>query len=271
MAELHKYPGAMEPMFPSLGDNILAEKAFEISRLSGTLYGRLPKQTCEAIAQIVRFANCYYSNLIEGHTTHPADIERAMNGDYALEPKKKDLQVEARAHVTVQESLEQKLSNEPESNPYSLEFLCWIHHEFYKNLPESFRIVRHPRTGKEHVVKPGEIRETNVVVGTHCAPEASSVKEFLARFNSVYSNPKITPQRHLVAIAASHHRLAWIHPFLDGNGRVVRLFSHALAIKHGIGGHGLWTISRGLARTKDQYYAQLHQADMPRVNDLDVA
>ncbi len=51
--------------------------------------------------------NCYYSNLIEGHDTHPVDIERALKNDYSRDTHKRDLQYEAKAHVTVQEWIDQ--------------------------------------------------------------------------------------------------------------------------------------------------------------------
>ena len=35
--------------------------------------------------------NCYYSNLIEGHNTHPIDIQRALFGEQSRDPKKRDL------------------------------------------------------------------------------------------------------------------------------------------------------------------------------------
>lgn len=54
--------------------------------------------------------------------------------------------------------------------------------------------------------------------------------------------------KRVLAMATAHHRFNWIHPFPDGNGRVSRLMSHAMAHKAGIGAHGLWSISRGLAR-----------------------
>jgi len=73
----------------------------------------------------------------------------------------------------------------------------------------------------------------------------------------------------LVAIAAAHHRLAWIHPFGDGNGRVIRLQSQAQLIRHGVASHGLWTLSRGLARWRQRYYAGLAAADQGRRDDLD--
>ena len=69
--------------------------------------------------------------------------------------------------------------------------------------------------------------------------------------------------------AAAHHRLAWIHPFLDGNGRVVRLFTHAWLAKAGVDSDGLWTISRGLARRRPEYQAALANADEKRMNDYD--
>ena len=55
-----------------------------------------------ALADLVRSMNCYYSNLIEGHDTHPIDIERALKNDYSADPRKRDLQLEAKAHIAVQ-------------------------------------------------------------------------------------------------------------------------------------------------------------------------
>ncbi|MGI4742086.1 MAG: Fic family protein [Janthinobacterium lividum] len=49
----------------------------------------------------------------------------------------------------------------------------------------------------------------------------------------------------IVAIGAAHHRLAWLHPFLDGNGRVMRLFSDAAFLAEGLDAGGLWSMSRG--------------------------
>jgi Fic family protein len=76
----------------------------------------------------------------------------------------------------------------------------------------------------------------------------------------------------IIAMAAAHHRLSYIHPFPDGNGRVGRLMSHAMAHAAGIGAHGLWSISRGLARgieSRGEYKRMMDHADMPRQGDLD--
>lgn len=65
-------------------------------------------------------------------------------------------------------------------------------------------------------------------------------------------------------MAASHHRLAWIHPFLDGNGRVTRLFTDCFMRAIGLKSYGLWSMSRGFARSSEQYYRYLSIADRPR-------
>ncbi|MDF3153382.1 Fic family protein [Mesorhizobium sp. XAP10] len=66
-----------------------------------------------------------------------------------------------------------------------------------------------------------------------------------------------------------------MHPFPDGNGRVSRLMSHAMALEAGIAAHGLWSISRGLARgvkSRTDYKRMMDHADMPaRVISTDVA
>jgi Fic family protein len=269
MSVFHQNPSAMEPMMPTRHDVELGEQTACILKLSGALYGRLPTGTSEAIAEILRLTNCYYSNLIEGHTTHPADIERAMRMDFSTEPRKKNLQIEARAHIEVQKAMERKLASEPDLNVFSKEFLCWLHYKFYEHLPLEFRTVKNPKTNKILTVEPGHLRSVEVTVGRHLAPAADSLESFLDQFSEIYNNPRITASRRVLVMAASHHRLAWIHPFLDGNGRVARLFSNALAIKNCIHGQGLWSISRGLARTRDSYYEHLNNADRVRENDVD--
>lgn len=89
------------------------------------------------------------------------------------------------------------------------------------------------------------------------------------RFEQVYASKEILATEQLVALAAAHHRLAWIHPFADGNGRVTRLHSHAGLVRAKVDSFGLWTLSRGLARERQIYYNHLSAADQRRWNDLD--
>jgi len=151
---------------------------------------------------------------------------------------------------------------------YHLETICWIHREFCSRLPDELLWVVNPDSGKKIKVVPGMLRDGEVQVGRHLAPLADSLPLFLNRFTEAYAPEKLSKLRQIIAVAASHHRLLWIHPFYDGNGRVTRLFSHAYLRHIGIG-NSLWSISRGLARRVEDYKSLLMQADEPRRGDLD--
>jgi len=54
-----------------------------------------------ALVDLVRSMNCYYNNLIEGHDTHSVAIDRALGNDFSPDPRQRDLQMEAKAHIEV--------------------------------------------------------------------------------------------------------------------------------------------------------------------------
>jgi Fic family protein len=192
-----------------------------------------------------------------------------MRSEYAENTRERNLQKEARAHIEVQIEVEKRLEQEPGIAIISKEFLCWLHAEFYKRLPDEFRLVSNPETGQSEKVEPGVLRRFNVRVGTHIPPPYSEIESYLARLQDVYDPKRHKGARSLCTLAAAHHRVLWVHPFGDGNGRVARLMTDAYLKSIGIGGHGLWTASRGLARNRDNYFSLLEQADAPRQNDFD--
>lgn len=79
----------------------LTDLAIDLAQKSAGFRRSLPASMLVSLAQLVRAMNCYYSNLIEGHDTHPIEIERAINGDYSNDPKKRDLQLEAKDRKSV--------------------------------------------------------------------------------------------------------------------------------------------------------------------------
>src|SRR6202047_2724373 len=96
----------MEPLLIGEGSRhrpALTDLALELAQKSAGFRRSLPESLLASLAGLVRSMNCYYSNLIEGHDTHPIDIERALKDDYSKDAKKRDLQLEAKAHITVQE------------------------------------------------------------------------------------------------------------------------------------------------------------------------
>ena len=265
---MHAAPSAMEPMLPSDLDP-LADLATRITKVSAKTAGQVHPQLLPALEELLRVVNSYYSNLIEGNKTHPVDIERAMRRHYAEEPAKRALQEESLAHIDVQRLIERRQRDEPDLEVTTPEFLCWIHQSFYERLPDSLRWAEHPDTEERIEVVPGALRTSGAAVGANIAPDAKALSPLLQRFHDVYRISRHHGDRRLIALAAAHHRLGWIHPFLDGNGRVMRLFTDAYFRAADIDGYGLWNISRGLARSVTEYKTRLADADVPRQGDLD--
>ncbi|MGK0190071.1 MAG: Fic family protein [Verrucomicrobiales bacterium] len=164
--------------------------------------------------------------------------------------------------------MRERLTAEPEIDVYDREFICWLHAEFYSLIPEEDWVTT-SEDGTRYPNVPGVLREYNVTVGRHVPPNHPALPSFMARFKDFYSGKTILPTQRLIALAAAHHRLVWIHPFGDGNGRVARLQSQAAMIRAGLDSDGLWTFSRGLARRKQDYYRLLQAADRHRRNDFD--
>jgi Fic family protein len=255
----------MEPLLPSEGNKELEDLVVDLVAKASSFAAQLNPVLRGSVGDLVRSMNCYYSNLIEGHDTHPVDINRALAGDYAAEPKKRDLQMEARAHIEVQAMIDRGEMPKP---IVSIEGILWLHREFCKRLPPDLLWAANPDTGERLPVIPGALRTHHVKVGRHVAPEPHALPGLLERLVEVYAGPGLSRVQKMIAVAASHHRLSWIHPFIDGNGRVARLFSHAMLRELGVGSE-LWSVSRGLARRVEDYKSLLEAADEPRRGDLD--
>jgi Fic family protein len=265
---LYDHPADMEPLLPAESDGTWYGLTLALIRGSERLRGTLHPLVCKLIADLVRSMNSYYSNLIEGSRTKPRDMDAAIRKDFSTNPAQRALQIQHLAHIEVQAEMEARLPSMAAGDVCSAGFLCWLHEGFGRRLPEEFRRVSDEK-GQTHEVEPGQLRRGEVSVGRHMAPDSRKLGEFLDRFAEFYG-PWVTAEPDsLVAAAAAHHRLAWIHPFLDGNGRVARLFTQAWLVKAGVDSDGLWTISRGLARRKAEYQMALANADEKRLNDYD--
>lgn len=261
-----KSTGLMEPMLPEGERADLSDLTIDLTAKASAFAGRLNPVVRRSVGDLVRSMNCYYSNLIEGHNTHPRDIDRAMAADFSTEPKKRALQKEAVAHIEAQKLID--TGNDSAAPPLSKDYVLWLHGEFCGRLPPELLWVENPDTGEKVEVKPGIMRDGTVVVGKHIPPFPENLDRFMARFDEAYRPDKLSKAWQIIAGAAAHHRLLWIHPFYDGNGRVARLMSYAALLRLGIGSE-LWSVARGLARNVDTYKKLLEAADEPRRGDLD--
>jgi Fic family protein len=261
---------AMEPLFPDDPSGELERLAEDLLKKSSSLSDSLHPLTREAIADFLRPMNSYYSNLIEGHDTHPIDIEKALKEEYSTISKNRTLQLEAKAHINLHKLIYDQFKHS-ERNPYDIDFIKSIHYEFYKHLPENFKSAKR-KDGTTIKIIPGEFRDCEVQVGSHIGPYSKYLSAFMRRFEEFYApgtNTNKSKIRRIISIAASHHRLAWIHPFIDGNGRVIRLFGDACFMSENLHASGLWSMSRGLARREKDYKLALALADSQRWNDYD--
>lgn len=264
---IYRLPTSMEPLLPISERGRLAELSAEIFRKSGELRTCLPSKSARAeLAKLMRAMNSYYSNLIEGHKTLPRDIEKALRDDFSSRPEDQRNQKLSIAHIHAENAMRARMISGP--NVFSADFIGWLHREFYSHVPKE-DWTTFSESGKSYPLVPGEIRTYNVDVHRHTPPDHASLDQFLRRFASFYSSKDIFATDALIAAAAAHHRLAWIHPFGDGNGRVARLQSQAALIAAGVDSDGLWTLSRGLAREQQAYYRTLQNADQKRENDFD--
>lgn len=256
----------MEPMRIGEGSSLrppLNELAFDLAARSARFKSSLPGGVVTALAELVRAMNCYYSNLIEGHNTHPVDIEKALRNDYSDEPHQRDLQLEAKAHVIVQEWID---AGGLDGRATSLDGLCELHRRFGELLPEELLWAEDPDSGEREQIVPGELRQRDVKAGAHLAVSAGAVPRFLERFEEVYGGLKTAES--IFSAAGAHHRMLWIHPFLDGNGRVARLMSYAI-FREALDTGGIWSIARGLARQEATYKKHLMACDQNRQGDRD--
>ena len=257
----------MTPYLPEMQSRLL-DQAVDIAEKSAALAGKLHPVTMHGLIDFLRITNTYYSNLIEDHSTHPVDIERAMAQKYDQDPAKRDLQIEAKAHVELEQDLDREIDGGG-IRPTAPDFIQSIHQRFYAKLPQRFKTLV-DMDGKSSVaVVPGAFRDHHVKVG-HLVPVApQAIELFMAEFDHQYHLSRFSRIEKLLSIAAAHHRLMWIHPFSDGNGRVARLFTGVCLKLAGVVGYGLWSVNRGFARFKSDYIAALANADAHRQGDLD--
>ena len=266
-------PSRIEPTRLERPPEAIADLAAELSSASAVLGRSLHPHTAAHLADLVRIMNTYYSNLIEGHDTRPRDIERALAGDLDADGERRNLQLEATAHVRLQSEVDRQAASGQLPDPASEAFIQWLHREFYRDAPE--RMLRVSGAGHDFVMTPGEWRsqpEHDVAVGRHLPPSSRAVGEFMQYFAIRYEAARMGKAGRIVSMAVAHHRFNYIHPFPDGNGRVSRLMSHAMGWRADVAAHGLWSISRGLARglnSRGEYKQMMDLADTPRQSAVD--
>ncbi|OQX05529.1 MAG: cell filamentation protein Fic [Desulfobulbaceae bacterium A2] len=251
-------PHQCEPLLPQQRLDELRRRSRGVIERALQLTASAHPATIASLRELLRAMNSYYSNRIEGQSTHPLHIEQALRRDFSSSPEVARLQRLALAHIEAERELELRVAA---GEPVLIsDFLRQAHVALYGRLAPEDRA-----TPEGRIVDPGAWRQEQVRVGRHEPPAWSSLPAFFSRLDGVYGRETLLDDV-LIAVAAAHHRTAWVHPFLDGNGRAIRLQTHCALWRFS---GGLWSMSRGMARQREQYYAMLDAADSPRRGDLD--
>ena len=265
MTELYDTVSWLEPLLLDPIPADMVEMADQMLTLKGRLEGLYPDETAERIGQLLQLTNSFYSNLIEGQYTSPKVIEQKAR----IKRSAKQLTEIATSHVHVQRALERIIDRDggPDwRSLFSVSFVSLVHRGLFRDASEQELQIQ----GLDTPMVPGQLRDIaqlNVSVGQHDAPAYQAVRPMLERMQVVYGRIA-DPRYRLIAALGYHHRLAWVHPFPDGNGRVVRMITHLQLLKLGLASP-LWSLSRGLARNHEAYYQHLAMADQHRQGDLD--
>ncbi|AXH59775.1 Fic family protein [Pseudomonas amygdali] len=255
----------LEPLLPSpLSERLLA-KAGEVLNLGhriaqSSCASDLPEQMARA-----RVINSHYSNLVEGIESELSRLHDPVfwePGGPGLNP--------VDAHIRAQSHLENLAVFSPVGrhdfgDTFSPFLISTLHQCLFEAVEFSDR-----RMPSGHEVVPGQFRslsQRQVKVGRHEAPCWSAVDAMLQRMHQAYGRQR-DPRCQFIACLAFHHRLAYVHPFDDGNGRVGRLLLHLQLQRLGLAS-SLNPISKALYERREGYYAALSTADQPRRGDLD--
>jgi Fic family protein len=254
----------VDPVLPEQLPHSIIEKADALPAKVAFLDGILAPETRARLSRLLQITNTYYSNMIEGQYTELADMQRAQNTPRRERQLLQDLAVK---HMAVQLLLERAIRMAPRRFQEMLDpqLLCAVHNRLFAGASEDTL-----RLGDGRIMVPGQLRalpNEEVRVGNHAAPAASAVRAILTHLQASFGRNR-DARRQLISALAYHHRLAWTHPFLDGNGRVTRMMTHLQLFQLGLRPH-LWSLSRGLARRHEDYYRVLAMADRPREGDLD--
>jgi Fic family protein len=247
----------------------LKDLSQEVAVASSALEGQIADSTARALGDCLRYLNSYHSNLIEGHKTSILEIEDALNRKFSQDEERRYAQELCAAHVLAEQELMREMLFEPPDNVCSLSYLSRIHRTFYEHLPERHQYTHSQGGFTGHHVHPGRLRDDEVSLdggqSVH-GPASSDLPDKCFEFEKVFDPREFHGDERLIAAAASHHRLTWLHPFRDGNGRVSRLFSGLYLARIGINRSNLWSLARGFSRDRQWYMVNLRSADSPNAD-----
>jgi len=208
--------------------------------------GSTPEQIFLQLKDIFHILESIGSARIEGnHTTIAEYIEYKSNGTKEEDEGIREIQNMENALDFVDQNIDNTEINRG--------FLSELHKIVVKGLQ------------REGSKRPGKYRDTNLKIAQaqHTPPDYMKVHDYMEEFFE-FVNRKDPAKYDLIKTALAHHRFVWIHPFDNGNGRVVRLLTYAMLIKQGFNvqsGDRIINPTAVFCADRGKYYHYLSIAD----------
>lgn len=255
----------LAPALPEPSDmDDLRDLAAEVAIRSRELEATLAPETAQAIGDKVRIINSHYSNSIEGIVSSYVEIEAGLRQEYTPFSAERCKQEIGAAHVQVEKTLMREVLAHPEVNVSNPAFIAQIHRTFFSKLPPEHQYTHEGGHFTNTLVLAGSFRDhpvgTNGPYGVIPLGPATKaeLRGNMAAFGHLYNPDGFKgSEAKMVAMAAAHLKLGWLHPFRDGNGRTIRLHSSLFMARLGVNTKNLWSLSRGLGIRRSEYMNSL--------------
>ena len=234
----------VEPSFGSpLTDLIIELDHLRKKRIGGSTHPRVFSQ----LKHIFHTLESIGSARIEGNNTTIAEfIETKMEDDQPVSSGIKEIQNIEKAMAFIEENVIEY--------PINRAFISEMHKMAVDGLSPD----------EEGDRTAGEYRKHNVKIAKsdHIPPDWIKIDEYMNELID-FINHDDSPKYDLLKVAIAHHRFVWIHPFGNGNGRTVRLFTYAMLIRLGfnVGTGRILNPTAVFCSNRNKYYQQLSKAD----------
>ena len=206
---------------PEIGfDMPITDLIMELERLRYTiLRGTTHPMVFSQIKSVFHMLESIGSSRIEGNNTTIMDYVESTK----IEPSTTNHVAEQIQEIMNIEAATRYIENSIDDRPITLQYIRELHALTVKGLSSN----------KEGCKTPGMFRITNVRISgsTHVPPDYTQVEAMMQELID-FINEETSPKYDLLKICMAHHRFVWIHPFENGNGRTVRLFTYAMLLRN---------------------------------------
>ncbi|MBP8850632.1 MAG: Fic family protein [Breznakibacter sp.] len=236
----------VEPSFDStLTDLIIELDYLRKKQLGGSTHPKVFFQ----LKHIFHTLESIGSARIEGNNTTIAEyIETKLSDNKVVPSSIKEIQNIEKAMAFIEENVN--------DYPINRAFLSEMHKQIVDGLQ--------PPPDGEGDSTPGEYRKINLRINksSHKPPECLLIDDYMTELLD-FVNKEDSPKYDLLKIAIAHHRFVWIHPFGNGNGRTVRLFTYAMLVKAGFNVNvgRIINPTAVFCSNRNDYYKYLSEAD----------